>query len=246
MPLPRQLASRYDRPTTQIGSPCNTCEIREISVCGVLDPEEIERLRAIISTVHCEQGQVIIHEGDPAEHLFNVVSGAVRLYKLLPDGRRQITGFLMPGDFLGIALNESYAYTAEALNLVHLCRFPRRRLEVLLHELPALERSLLGEASSELVAAQDQMLLLGRKTARERVASFLVMLSERAARHGRPANPIELPMIRADIADFLGLTTETVSRTFSHLKRNGIIDLAIRGQVEIKRRHALEALREAG
>src|SRR5215475_11506089 len=112
----RELAHRQAAPTTVIGSPCNSCEIREISVCSALDAAEIERLRAIIATVHYEPGQTIIGEGDPAESLFNVVSGTVRLHKLLPDGRRQITGFLLPGDFLGIALNESYAYTAEAVD----------------------------------------------------------------------------------------------------------------------------------
>src|SRR6266446_1910355 len=107
----RELARRQEAPTTLIGSPCRTCEIREISVCGALEPAEIERLRAIVATAHYDPGRVIIGEGDPAENLFNVVSGTVRLHKLLPDGRRQITGFLLPGDFLGIALNDSYAYT---------------------------------------------------------------------------------------------------------------------------------------
>ena len=242
----RELAHRQEAPITVIGSPCSHCEIREISVCGALDAAEIERLRAIIATAHFDASQTIIGEGEPADNLFNVVSGTVRLHKLLPDGRRQITGFLLPGDFLGIALNDSYAYTAEAVDLVHLCRFPRRRLEGLLREMPSLEHSLLGRASAEIILAQDQMLLLGRKTARERVASFLVMLAAREARHGRSATSVALAMTRADIADFLGLTTETVSRTLSQLKKEKIVDLSHRGRVDILRPEALGDLREAG
>jgi CRP/FNR family transcriptional regulator, anaerobic regulatory protein len=242
----RALAHRQDVPTTVIGSPCGTCEIREISVCSALDPAEIERLRAIIATVHFEPAQTIIGEGEPAENLFNVVSGTVRLHKLLPDGRRQITGFLLAGDFLGIALNDRYAYTAEAVDLVHLCRFPRRRLEALMRDMPSLEHSLLGNASAEIVLAQDQMLLLGRKTARERVASFLIMLADRERQHGRPSTSVAVAMTRADIADFLGLTTETVSRTLSQLKKAKIIGLAHRGRVDILRPEALGDLCEGG
>ena len=242
----RDLARRDEVPTTVIGSPCDTCEIREISVCGALAPAEIERLRAIIATVHYDPGQIVISEGEPAENLFNVISGTVRLHKLLPDGRRQITGFLVAGDFLGIALNDSYAYTAEAVDLVHLCRFPRRRLEALMREMPSLEHSLLGRASAEIILAQDQMLLLGRKTARERVASFIIMLAGREARHGRSPGSFSLAMTRADIADFLGLTTETVSRTLTQLKNENIIGLANRGRVDILRPDDLAELREAG
>ncbi|MFO1056004.1 MAG: cyclic nucleotide-binding domain-containing protein [Dongiaceae bacterium] len=244
----RQLAHRQQEPapTTVVGSPCNHCEVREISVCGVLTAAEIERLRAILNTQHYEAGQIVIREGDSADSLFNVVSGTVRLYKLLPDGRRQITGFLLPGDFLGIALNDVYAYTAEAVDTVHLCRFPRRRLEALLSEMPSLEHSLLGRAAGEIVLAQDQMLLLGRKTARERVASFLLMMAEREGRAGRRTDRIELAMTRSDIADFLGLTTETVSRTLSQLKQDGMIGIVGRGRVDLLRPESLVELRDAG
>lgn len=243
---PARLAFGQGTPHAKAASNCESCEIREISVCRSLAPPDMARLQAIISTAHAEAGQPIIHEGDAAENLFNVVSGAVKLYKLLPDGRRQMTGFLFSGDFLGIALNDIYVYTAEALTPVRLCRFPRRRLEGLLSVIPSLEHELLGEATTELVAAQEQMLLLGRKTARERVASFLLMLAKRARDHGRPANPIDLPMSRADIADYLGLTTETVSRTITLLRQSKAISAASRGEIEILNQSALEALSEGG
>ncbi|MFM8800450.1 MAG: Crp/Fnr family transcriptional regulator [Tagaea sp.] len=227
-------------------SPCDDCAIRETSVCEVLDPPQLARMRAIATILRLEPGATLFQESDPAEHLCNVVEGAVKLYKLLPDGRRQITGFLFPGDFLGVALNKSYAYSAEAMTNVRLCRFSRNKLEGLLTELPNLERRLLEVAGNELVAAQDQMLLLGRKTARERLASFLLMVSRRAAARGRPASPVDLPMSRSDIGDYLGLTTETVSRTFTQLKKQGTIGLPSQSKVDILKRVELEEIAEAG
>lgn len=243
---PVKLATRPGVPPAKTAVSCEICEIREISVCRSLAPEDLARLQAIMTHVHLDADQAIIREGEPAESLFNVVCGAVKLYKLLPDGRRQITGFLFPGDFLGIALNDTYVYSAEALTPVRLCRFPRRRLEALLKEIPTLEHELLDEVATELIAAQDQMLLLGRKTARERVASFLLMLMRRAERHGRPVNPVALPMSRSDIADYLGLTTETVSRTITQLRQSSTISAASRGEIEILDRAALESFSESG
>jgi CRP/FNR family transcriptional regulator len=221
---------------------CAACEIRELSVCSALSRTELARLSAIILGRRVEAGGTVIGEGEPATDLFNVVRGSVKLYKLLPDGRRQVTGFLFPGDFLGIALNDIYAYTAEAIEPLQLCRFPRKKLEDLLAELPKLERRLLGEAAHELAVAQDQMLLLGRKTARERVASFLVSLSRRAVKRRRPASPLEIPMSRTDMADFLGLTTETVSRTLTQLRHAKLIAASGRAGLVILDRDGLSAL----
>src|SRR5512147_1283208 len=109
--------------------PCADCEIRRIGICGSLEPDELERMRRLVREVHYGEGQSIFSEGEPAENLFNVLSGAVRLIKFLPDGRRQITGFLFPGDFLGIALNATYAYSAEAIVGTRLCRMVRREME---------------------------------------------------------------------------------------------------------------------
>jgi CRP/FNR family transcriptional regulator len=220
-------------PAPEIGGACAACAIRELSVCSVLSANELTRLCTIISTVNFEVGRTVIAEGEPASDLFNVIKGSVKLYKLLSDGRRQMTGFLFPGDFLGIALNDTYAYSAEAIEPLQLCRFPRKKLEGLLAELPRLERKLLGTTAHELAAAQDQMVLLGRKTAKERVASFLVSLSERAMQRRRPASPVDVPMSRTDIADYLGLTTETVSRTLTQLRRARLISTNKRNRVEI-------------
>lgn len=221
---------------------CAACAIREMSVCSVLSERELSRLCSIISTANVEAGGTVISEGEPANDLFNVVRGSVKLYKLLPNGRRQVTGFLFAGDFLGIALNDTYAYSAEAIEPLQLCRFPRRRLEALLAEMPKLERKLLGTTAHELAAAQDQMVLLGRKTARERVATFLVALSKRALRHGRSGESLEVPMSRTDIADYLGLTTETVSRNVTRLRRARLIAAGANNGIVILNPEGLRSL----
>lgn len=205
--------------------PCGACPVRSLTVCAALEPDELRRLADILQTMRVESSQTLFSEGDAADALYNVTAGTVKLYKLLPDGRRQITGFLVTGDFLGLAVNESYAYTAETVTTTTLCRFPRRKMDTLLDEFPKMQRRLFSMASNELAAAQDQMLLLGRKTAKEKICSFLLMLSQRAARRGHKDNPVFVPMSRADIADYLGLTTETVSRTFTQLKTTGAISL---------------------
>ena len=213
--------------------PCIDCGVREMAVCAALAPDELQRLAAITTDFTVGPGKEIISEGDEAGALFNVTGGVVKLYKLLPDGRRQITGFLYPGDFIGLAVNDRYGYTAEAVDQVRLCRFPRAAIERLLHELPHMRERLFTMASNELAAAQDQMLLLGRKTAHERIASLLLLLQTGAKRRGQPTNPIHLPMTRGDIADFLGLTTETVSRTISVMKRAGEIVLRDTDMIEV-------------
>jgi len=187
---------------------------------------------------------IVIEEGETAEWLFNVTEGVVKLYKLLPDGRQQVTGFLFAGDFLGIALNDTYAYSAEAIGTTSLCRFARSGLETLLDDLPHLEKRLLSMASNELVQAQDQLLLLGRKTAREKVLSFLLNLSRRAEGRGEPKTPVHVPMSRDAIADYLGLTTETVSRTLTKLKTEGSIRLLEGNKIDLPDFEALKDMAE--
>ena len=223
---------------------CSACGVRDVVICSALSTDELSELAATatIQTV-TPRGSIVI-EGDPAISLFNVTGGVVKTFKSLPNGRRQITGFLFEGDFLGIALNESYAFSAEAVDNVRLCRFPRTKFEVLLDRFPQLERRLLRSASNELVQAQDQMMLLGRKTAHEKVASFLLSLARRRAAVGTDSNPVFLPMGREDIADYLGLTTETVSRTFTKLKTERMIQLLPDHMVQLTDVGALSSIAE--
>jgi CRP/FNR family transcriptional regulator len=165
---------------------------------------------------------------------------------MLPDGRRQITGFVGMGQFLGLAVSDTYAFSAEAIDTVRYCRFTRAGLRALLDDFPLMERRLLEVASVELVAAQDQMLLLGRKTARERLASFLAMQSRQGASNQQPRMRFALPMTRGDIADYLGLTDETVSRTLTKLRIEGLIDIPSQSEVTIRNRPALEELAGGG
>jgi CRP/FNR family transcriptional regulator len=206
-------------------TPCSTCAARHFSICAPVPEAELPHFFDMTTRVHIEPRRALFSEGDTAQHVFNITSGTVCLSKTLADGRRQITGFLSEGDFIGLAHGDTCAYTAESLTSVEACRFPRERFERYMAEHPQVERRLLQIASTELAAAQDQMLLLGRKTAIERVASFLLRLSEKAVAHGRPGNPIALPMSRGEIGDYLGLTLETVSRTMTQLRRSGAIDL---------------------
>ena len=226
---------------------CLTCGARAFSVCHVIDDADLEKLSAASVTVSVQPGHTFIEEGDPAEHFFNVTAGTAKLYKLLPDGRRQVTGFAGVGYFLGLAVSSSYAFSAEALEPVKVCRFSRAKLRGLLDDFPALEKKLLEVASNELVVAQEQMLLLGRKTARERLASFLIARANLIPHcPGRGsvsvAERIHLPMTRSDIADYLGLTIETVSRTLSKFRGEKLIEIPNNAEIVLLKHGAVEEI----
>ena len=227
-------------------NPCSACPVRELTVCAALEDTELSRMADIVRGRQLAAQETLFSEGDEANSVYNVTAGTLKLYKLLPDGRRQITGFLFTGDFLGLSMLERYAYTAEAVTPVSLCQFPRRQIEKLLDEFPKLQQRLFAMASNELEAAQDQMLLLGRKTAKERLVSFLLNLSRLQERRKQRDNPVSVPMSRADIADYLGLTTETVSRSFTALRSSGLIRLTEGGTVDLADYDALQDLAEGG
>ncbi len=224
--------------------PCASCGARGSSVCAAIDEKDLERLAALAVPMPVPAGRSFITEGDPAEHFFNVTHGTAKLFKLLPDGRRQVTGFASAGTFLGLAVSASYAFSAEAVEPTQVCRFSRTRLRHLLDDFPAMERRLLDVASNELVAAQEQMLLLGRKTARERVASFLLAREACATFCHAPAvsGRVSLPMARTDIADYLGLTVETVSRTMTRLRTERLIEMPAPTEIVLRNHTGLEEL----
>jgi CRP/FNR family transcriptional regulator len=227
------------------GHPCQGCEVRDKAVCGVLDCDGLEQFRNLGWTLKLGTGQTLFHEGDPATRVFTVTRGTLKLYKLLPDGRRQVTGFMHPGDFLGMSMDDEHAFSAEALEDAQLCWFPRNRFDDFVEEHGSMERELYRMAAHELAAAQQQMVLLGRKTATERLASFLLLLPGRSKQvPGRAANFVSLPMSRSDIADYLGLTKETVSRVFSAFRRDRLIRLHATHEVEILDGGGLEQLAE--
>jgi CRP/FNR family transcriptional regulator len=222
--------------------PCLSCDARATSICSAIDHADLERLAKVALPMRVQAGQTFVYEGDPADSFFNITEGTARLFKLLPDGRRQITGFARTGHFLGLAVRDAYTFGAEAIEPVNLCRFSRGALRALLDDFPAMERRLLETATNELASAQEQMLLLGRKTARERLASFLVAQARAAHACDRHVTRLRLPMTRGDIADYLGLTIETVSRTFTKLKTEHLIELPGPHEVAIRNFAGLESI----
>jgi CRP/FNR family nitrogen fixation transcriptional regulator len=182
----------------------------------------------------------IFLEGDEAEYFYKVVSGAVRTYKLLSDGRRQIDAFHFAGEIFGAEGGGEHRFTAEAIGEVTLVCHRSRSIGTMAFDNPMLAREVLASTMEALARAQEHMLLLGRKSAVEKVASFLLGLSERTTSGG----VIDLPMARIDIADHLGLTIETVSRSLTQLEREGVISLpAHRRGIVLKDRAALRRLR---
>jgi CRP/FNR family transcriptional regulator len=224
------------------GDPCASCEARGFSVCNAIPDTDLGRLASIAVETEAPAGQSFIDEGEPAASFFNITAGTAKLFKLLPDGRRQITGFVGPGHFLGLAVSDTYAFSAEAIERVRYCRFNRGKLRKLLDDFPLMEKRLLEVAANELVAAQEQMLLLGRKTARERLASFLLLQSGQGRPCGQARQRFSLAMTRSDIADYLGLTIETVSRTLTRLRGERLIDIISQGELVINDAVALEEL----
>jgi CRP/FNR family transcriptional regulator len=200
-------------------------------------------MRRLGTMQRLQEGQTVFHEGDPARRVFMLTYGSLKIYTLLLDGRRQITGFMFPGDFLGVARDGEYAFTIEPLERSELWWFSRDAFTRFVEDNPTIERELYYLSAHELAAAQQQMVLLGRKTAAERLASFFIELLERQDHEsGESARFIDLPMNRLDIADYLGLTKETVSRMLAELRSRALIRLQAQNRVEVLDRPSLTVL----
>lgn len=188
------------------------------------------------------KGEELYAEGDAAEFFYKVVSGTVRVCKVLNDGRRQIESFHLRGDIFGLERRSEHRFAAEAVDDLVVVMYRARHLDVLAHDNPALSGQLMNSVLGSLDRARDHMVLLGRKSAREKIASFLIDIANRLTDGDR----FDLPMQRADIADHLGLTIETVSRTLTQMARDGLIKLAACGRtVVLSNRDGLEALKAA-
>lgn len=187
-------------------------------------------------------GACLFWERDPARHVFEVVEGVFRLVKVLEDGRRVITGFIYPGELLGLSMNNRHPYTAEAITGAKVRRFIRGRFDGEMDRSPSLRPALFAHLSDEMAATQDQITLLARRNAEERVASFLLSIVRRFGLEHEQQPEIYLPMSRADMADYLGLTIETVSRIVSRFARQGLIALNERRFIVIRRPGKLAAI----
>ena len=236
----RELRTRI----TRLPSPCDHCGARPYSFCDVLEGQEFQRLAAIAMGRNFTPRQTIVDEGQEVDHVINIVSGTVKLVRSLSNGRVQIVGFLKRGDFLGIPPGGAYTVGAEAVTPVEVCTFSRPAFERVLNEFPTLERRLFELASNEIASARDHLLLLGRKTARERVATFLNQMVSKAQCGHTGAPCIELPMTRVEIADYLGMTMETVSRTLNAFRTDGLIAMPSPTELTLKRADKLRDIAE--
>ncbi|MGO4572876.1 Crp/Fnr family transcriptional regulator [Microvirga sp. 2TAF3] len=222
--------------TSHYRPPCNACtncDTRRMAVCSALQDDEVGELERAMTFIGLDANNTLVEEGEPRRRVYTLTSGMLRLSLALPDGRRQITGFLMPGDYLGLADDDTYAQTAEAVIPSGLCSFSVRDMDRLVERFPRLKDRLHLMTRAALRQARETQMILGRLAPSEKVASFLLIMSSRAVARGQPESPVHLPMTRTDIADYLGLTIETVSRTFTKLKTQGLIRLPDPHAVEI-------------
>ncbi|SMF21637.1 CRP/FNR family transcriptional regulator, anaerobic regulatory protein [Xaviernesmea oryzae] len=182
--------------------------------------------------------QPLFFEGDEARHIFEVVEGTLRVFRIISDGRRVITGFLHAGDIIGVSLRDEYLYSAEAITPAKIRRLARRQFDASVINSGSLGPEVLARVCDEMAAAQDQMVLLSSKSAEERLCTFLLKYLRRAMAEGRVQPVVDLPMSRQDMADFLGLTIETVSRTITRLIGKGVVnvvDPAARHSIRIEK-----------
>lgn len=220
---------------------CSACPIRHRAVCARCDEGEL----AVLDKMKCYRtfaaGETILWRGEPFKFVASVVSGVAALSKTLEDGRTQMVGLLLPSDFIGRPGREEVAFDVTATTDITLCCFDRAPFERLVDETPHIAHRLMELALDELDAARDWMLLLGRKTAREKIATFIELLARRSQidAPGR-IDTLQLPMTRDQIANYLGLTLETVSRQFNALKKEGIIDFSDRKNLTICNLPALQ------
>jgi CRP/FNR family transcriptional regulator len=236
--LPRSLPATHPILETLA---CMSCPARKSDICGNMSDEDIRTISNSSSRIRLKAGETLVWDGDEARHAYVVTSGTLRSSKANDDGRRQILSFMFTGQFIGIPSDHVHHYSVEALTDAEVCRFERRKLEDILLRYPAVDQGYRRGTARQLESAHEHAFALGRRTAMERVAAFLYELSRSGCPKTTPRT-LKLPMTRSDIADFLGLTLETVSRAFSRLKSVGALGLPSAQEVEIKDEERLKAL----
>lgn len=229
------LAPRKSRHT------CEACDIRHKGLCGALPQEGVDKLNTIGWKRSFAAGSTIFGQNERMSYVGCVVSGVVKLVKTLPDGRQQIVGLALPSDFIGRPFRADSSCWAEAATEVRLCTFGKPQFEGLIQEVPAVEHWLLRSALDDLDAARERILLLGRKTAEQRVASLLLEFAERLSTPPAPGRvrSFDLPLSRTEMADFLGLSLETVSRQVGKLRTRGVIALRGTRRIDVLKPDAL-------
>lgn len=227
---------------------CGDCPIRHRAICARCEAEELEKLNSAKYYRTYAPGETIVWAGEEFAFVASVVTGVATLTQTLEDGRRQVVGLLLPSDFIGRPGRRRSQFDVTAVSEVTLCCFRREPFEEILQKTPHIGERMLEMTLDELDAAREWMLILGRKNAREKIASLLVLIAQRdAALHMMPLTgkvSFELPLTREAMADYLGLTLETVSRQISALRRDGVIELEGKRRVIVRDFAAL--LAEAG
>ena len=221
---------------------CAICEIRSYSFCRCLKDDQLNIFSKISSEKEFKNKQTVFLQEEESKNLYNITQGNIKIYKLLRDGRIQIIGFLYPGDFFGSYKKGKYNYSAESIGDVKLCVFKQEVLDNYLEKNMNLAKELLHMTSHELTLAQDRIGVLGKLNANQRMAAFILNISKQRARIGWQDNPISLPMVRQDIADYLGLTLETVSRELTKLKTSNLIKVLSSSQIYLRDKASLSVI----
>ncbi|MFQ5993771.1 MAG: fumarate/nitrate reduction transcriptional regulator Fnr [Acidiferrobacterales bacterium] len=223
---------------------CQHCSLARLCLPASLDQSDVSRLDKLVTARRLlRRGEHLFRVGDRVHSVYAVRSGVIKTSALTDDGDEQVMGFHLPGELVGLGAvgGERHGCTATALDTASVCDLPFHRLEELSRELPSLDEQLHRLMSQEIADEHELLLLLGKKSALERLAAFLLTLSHRLAKRGLSAREFNLSMSRKDIANYLALTLETVSRTFGHLQAQGLI--SVRGKhVEIEDRNGLRAV----
>jgi len=207
---------------------CQSCSLHELCLPLGLNGNDLEQLDEIIKRSHpLKKNQILFHQGDAFQSIYAVRSGSVKTLTVSDDGSEQITGFHLPGELVGLdAISEDvHPCTSKALETTSYCEIPFSQLEKLAGEIPGLRHQLLKIMSKEISHDANLLMLLGKKTAEERLASLLVSLSSRLKNRGFSETEFNLSMSRNDIANYLGLAVETVSRLFTRFQENGLISV---------------------
>lgn len=244
MPSPTTAPCRQD-PELAAPNDCLQCSAYGLAVCSALDIDELDELDLYATRLRFPANGVLARTGQPCRHAYSVTSGVLRLARTLSDGRRQVIDFMLPGDFIGLSEAQAYRHDIEAVVGSTVCIFDMTEIRRLRERFPRLEHKMLERACIGLDDAQDAMLMLARLSPTERLASFLLRLRKRYRDNGIADHGIALPMGRGDIADHLGLTIETVSRSFTRLRAQGLIALPDPQRVEILEDAALGQLAHA-
>jgi len=227
------------RPTSARSIPADGAFECELSRGG---PDSILRVLDGKGTiVHFPRSSMIFAEGETSQNIYRVLEGVTRSFRIFMDGRRHIAGFSFTGDFLGLGLQDEHGLSEEAVTDVALILYSRKQIELLAESDPAIHKYIVKALVDGLAESQSRLVMLGQQNAEERLAWFLLRKASRLA-EGRPL--VDLPMGRQDIADYLGLTIETVSRVFTRLKRKRLIDIFNFHQIRILNEPALQSLAE--